>query len=1055
MNHLASHHPEAETMAAFLEGKLAPADGTAVAAHLRDCEACRLVLGETARFQRAEEEASAGAERPAETGGHRWWWLAAAAVLAVIASIPLLRPKAPIETLIAASPREYRRVEGRLSGFPWARWHGVQRSATPAEHELTSAAHDVLGRTTNDDDVEARHAAGLAHLLIHEMRPSLEKLAAAAGDSNDADVWNDFAAAQFTVAVRKDDAALLPPALAAADRALAIDPKSLDAHFNRALILEALGLRQEARKAWQRYLDLDPGSPWSVEAREHLRGLGEAEVDLDFMKQLARAAVDRDAIAALVRRFPQESRSAGEATLLGEWADAVVANDDARAEKKLVLIEAIGAELAVNDEWLLRDVALAIRQSAAPRTLAVAHVRYRDAGLAYRARRLADACGGFRAAEGLFREARSPMADVAATYHAKCTFDGTGDALELLTAIRARVDATRHRALAADLDWALALQAVTGADWGTAARHAAAASATYTHLGERLNAAWMDAMGAIALERIGASSLAWHRRIAAMSIYTAPRQQARLAVILHSAALSLAAADDVPAAAAIMNVAIATGGTAELRARMLTDHARLAERSGDLPTARRLLVDARIEAARIEDAGIRGARIALIALADGVLHRSSETPRAVAALDRSVDYFTRHRQDIFLADAFLERARAHRAMERLDAAADDYRAALEVIDRQRANAEVSVEFLDVAAPAIDESIDLHLQRGEAKEAFAIADRAHATGRIDYRRATLGEGVVLLEYAVLPRAIAIFCVTRNGLVAERVPIDRADAGARVRAFARAIRLRQDIRAEAKALHALLIAPVAAHIADARELVIVRDRQLNMVPFAALHDGSRFLIERHAIRTAPSAASVESERIEPLRGGAVVISDPATSRAPSLPGSRREAALVAAVHRAEILQGSAATPERVAKAIAASSLVHYAGHADSDADSYGALLLAGDGLLTAKEIARLDLQARPLVVLSACGTLRGRTSHVAGMPSLARAFLDAGARAVAGTLWEVEDDLTAPLFLRFHEEIERGTGESEALRAAQLAMLASPDPRRRHPASWSAVELLGNL
>ena len=103
----------------------------------------------------------------------------------------------------------------------------------------------------------------------------------------------------------------------------------------------------------------------------------------------------------------------------------------------------------------------------------------------------------------------------------------------------------------------------------------------------------------------------------------------------------------------------------------------------------------------------------------------------------------------------------------------------------------------------------------------------------------------------------------------------------------------------------------------------------------------------------------------------------------------------------------------------------------------MLLASEGddsgLLFAGEIAKLELRAHPLVVLSACGTLRGETTHVAGMASLSRAFLTAGARAVVGTLWEIEDDIAPQLFLRFHEQLRAGEVPAGALRAAQLAML----------------------
>jgi len=41
-------HPEAQTMAAFVDGTLSPGEVTAVAEHLRGCGECRTVVSETA-----------------------------------------------------------------------------------------------------------------------------------------------------------------------------------------------------------------------------------------------------------------------------------------------------------------------------------------------------------------------------------------------------------------------------------------------------------------------------------------------------------------------------------------------------------------------------------------------------------------------------------------------------------------------------------------------------------------------------------------------------------------------------------------------------------------------------------------------------------------------------------------------------------------------------------------------------------------------------------------------------------------------------------------------
>jgi CHAT domain-containing protein len=79
----------------------------------------------------------------------------------------------------------------------------------------------------------------------------------------------------------------------------------------------------------------------------------------------------------------------------------------------------------------------------------------------------------------------------------------------------------------------------------------------------------------------------------------------------------------------------------------------------------------------------------------------------------------------------------------------------------------------------------------------------------------------------------------------------------------------------------------------------------------------------------------------------------------------------------------------------------------------------------------------------------------MSSLSRAFLVAGARGVVGTLWEIDDDVSAQLFRTFHAHLRAGTRPAEALRAAQVETLRSPDPRLGHPATWSPVELLTDV
>lgn len=251
--------PTDETLALFAAGQLAAEARTAVLAHLEGCNECMgAVLAANAHL--AEEK----------TQSHwRIGAVAAAVIVAVVLAFPMLRHRGdPVRALVAVAPASERFVEPRLSGgFAWAPYRGPMRAAEPsnqaAQMKVAGPAADAIERSQRDHSDESERAAGIALLLVG--RPE-----AATVHLRNARAWSDLAAAEYAEAMRTGRMASLPTALSAADHALAIDPRSPEALFNRALILQHLGLKAEAQKAWQIYLTVDPRSPWATEAREHL-----------------------------------------------------------------------------------------------------------------------------------------------------------------------------------------------------------------------------------------------------------------------------------------------------------------------------------------------------------------------------------------------------------------------------------------------------------------------------------------------------------------------------------------------------------------------------------------------------------------------------------------------------------------------------------------------------------------------------------------------------------------------------------------------------------------
>ncbi len=107
---------------------------------------------------------------------------------------------------------------------------------------------------------------------------------------------------------------------------------------------------------------------------------------------------------------------------------------------------------------------------------------------------------------------------------------------------------------------------------------------------------------------------------------------------------------------------------------------------------------------------------------------------------------------------------------------------------------------------------------------------------------------------------------------------------------------------------------------------------------------------------------------------------------------------------------------------------------------------DGLLTAMEVAGLDLWGTQLVVLSACDTGLGEIKIGEGVYGLRRALLIAGTEAEVISLWAISDLETVSLMTEYYRLLSQGRGRIDALRLAQLSLLKSKSAS--HPYYWAA-------
>ena len=262
--------------------------------------------------------------------------------------------------------------------------------------------------------------------------------------------------------------------------------------------------------------------------------------------------------------------------------------------------------------------------------------------------------------------------------------------------------------------------------------------------------------------------------------------------------------------------------------------------------------------------------------------------------------------------------------------------------------------------------------------------------------------------------------------------------------------------AQKLYARLVAPLQSALGQAAVLVVPHGA-LHYLPFAALHDGQRTLLDRHALRVTTSASALKFLRhAAAVAGAPVLILGNPTGDLPSAEVEGRRLARL--LPGSSLLLGSQATRSALFAAAPRARTIHIASHAVFDARQplESRLMLApatasaapDAGALRVGDIYGLDLVA-DLVTLSACETGLGRITDGGEVIGITRGFHYAGASTVVASLWQVADEATATLMERFYANLAR-MNKRDALRAAQRE-LARRSPQ---PYYWASFYLSGS-
>jgi len=314
-----------------------------------------------------------------------------------------------------------------------------------------------------------------------------------------------------------------------------------------------------------------------------------------------------------------------------------------------------------------------------------------------------------------------------------------------------------------------------------------------------------------------------------------------------------------------------------------------------------------------------------------------------------------------------------------------------------------------------------------------------------------------------------------------------------------------------LYSRLIKPVEYFLAGKKAVMVIPHGPLASLPFEILvsssaHSGKRFwsvtdrptyLVEKYAFAYAPTASLLSYLRTRERQGkpgwnlvafGDAVYPNGETktelnrgaeklltaftgasggTKGPSLrplPGTRKEISEIAKIMGGPVQAyfGAQATETLFKKAdLSRYGYIHLATHgvlvgSAGKLRQQPAIVFSlhgdkeNDGFLQLGEVFGLKFNCDLLVLSSCLSPGKNSPLNSDGLMGLSRAFLFAGADSVILSMWQVNEESTARLFIKMYDNLQK-VSKAEALRRAKIALVKSR--ATSHPYYWGPFVLMG--
>lgn len=333
---------------------------------------------------------------------------------------------------------------------------------------------------------------------------------------------------------------------------------------------------------------------------------------------------------------------------------------------------------------------------------------------------------------------------------------------------------------------------------------------------------------------------------------------------------------------------------------------------------------------------------------------------------------------------------------------------------------------------------------------------------DEMKVLMPQDGTLLEYYLSDDRLIIWAVDSKEIKIEVIPVKRDELVSKIRIYRDMVVHFEwkEFKRVSSELYDILIKPVKPYIKGKRICIVPFDA-LHYLPFQALWDGDKYLIEDYPISYLPSASVMKFTFDKRRQKGEKIIAfgNPDLGNpALDLPFAQKEVEKISILYKEpSVFYRKDANEDVAKKKPSGFDIIHFAAHAEfSDIDPmYSNIRLAKgqneDGRFETAEVFSLNIKPY-LVVLSACKTGLGAVTGGDEIIGMNRAWIYAGTPSVISSLWSVSDISTAMLMEDFYKNL-KGKPKDEALRDAEISLIKNKD--YSHPFYWAPFYLTGDF